>query len=227
MSHLPPSSQPLPEATLATLDRLGHPGEPLKALDVADLARRSALTPHQVRSLLEGRTVREPKTLEERVARRIKQVFDLHVKETAQTEGAVRKELARHLKISEKWAAALCTGRNLPNVRALYELERFFDVGRGFFTLTAAEALDLALAPVLRELCPPALPESGPPPEADAAETLQAVLRRFRDLPEDEQLRALMQQLQVDPQTVAFRGTKRPSSSQMAALLILALGDDE
>ncbi|MFJ3310135.1 hypothetical protein ACIPSA_45520 [Streptomyces sp. NPDC086549] len=227
MSHLPNASQPLPERTLRALHELvlGRGLDLSKELDISELARRSSLTPQQARALLDGKSVREPRTVEEHVTKRISQTFRIYVEADEKNEATVRKNLAAALGCSDRWATDLCCGRKMPNVPTLLGLERFFGVSRGFFGMTAAEALDLALAPELDRLRRRAEPKPSEPP-ATASDTLEDLLQRFRGLDENEQLRVLMQQFKVDPDAIAFRGTK-PSPNQMAALLILALKDDQ
>ncbi|MHB9863520.1 hypothetical protein [Streptomyces sp. YIM S03343] len=227
MSHLPNASQPLPERTLRALDELvlSRSLDLSKELDIPELARRSSLTTQQARALLDGKTVREPRTVEEHVPKRISQTFRIHVEAAGRNEATVRKNLAAALGCSDRWATDLCSGRKMPNVPTLLGLERFFGVSRGFFGMTAAEALDLTLAPELDKLRRRAEPKPSDLP-ATASDTLEDLLQRFRGLDEGEQLRALMQQFKVDPDLIAFRGTK-PSPHQMAALLILALKDDQ
>ncbi|WP_330343242.1 transcriptional regulator [Streptomyces sp. NBC_00557] len=199
-----------------------------EVLNPRELAARTALPETTVHVLLQGGTP-PADTVGDRVRCRIKALADAHMTRHGGRMSDLAGEISRRLGVSEYWARQVCDGRKVPSVEFLHGLVDFFGVegGESFFTAPAAEALSRVLLPVLRRLDDPGGGYAQTASPADTQETLEEVLQRFRDLDEQEQLRALMRQFGVDPDAVAFRGGRRPSPSQLAALLILALKDDE
>ncbi|MFV0132100.1 hypothetical protein ACLGIH_02330 [Streptomyces sp. HMX87] len=198
-----------------------------RLLDPQQLATRTALPVATVRTLLAGGTA-PPETVNDRVCARIKAVAAEHRARTGRRMSDLAAEIRTRLGVSDYWARQVCDGKKVPSVEFLHGLVEFFGVeaGEAFFTADAPQALNRALLPLLREL-QGAGTGSAQVPAAGATQTLDEVLQRFRGLDEQEQLQALMRQFGVDPQALAFRGTGQPSAGRLAALLILALKDDE
>ncbi|MEU6551287.1 hypothetical protein ABZ915_13545 [Streptomyces sp. NPDC046915] len=195
-------------------------------LDPEALSARTALPVTTVRLLLQGGDPPD-EAVGERVRARIQALSEARLARSGGRMSELTGDISRRLGVSEYWARQVCDGKKVPSVEFLHGLVNFFGVpgGEAFFTAPADDALRYALLPVLRQLEGSGEGYVVASPQ-HAQETLEEVLQRFRCLNEHEQLQVLMRQFGVDPQLIAFRGGDRPSPSQLAALLILALRDD-
>ncbi|MFF9218695.1 hypothetical protein [Streptomyces viridosporus] len=148
---LPP---PLSE-TLQRLDALIREKglERSELLDVTGLAARTALPESTVHTLLQGGAPPDD-TVNDRVRARISALAKADMAATGRRMSDLAADISRRLDVSEYWARQVCDGRKVPSVELLHGLVEYFEVdgGEGFFTASAADALNRVLLPLLHGL---------------------------------------------------------------------------
>lgn len=161
----------LPE-TLKRLDALIQERDLERSglLNPKELAAKTALPEHVVRTLLRGGTP-PGDTVNERVRARIQVLSEARLERTGERMSDLIGSISRQLGVSGVWARQVCSGGKMPSVELLHGLVDFFRVegGEAFFTAPAAEALNRVLLPVLAE-------------QQGAADPLAAVRAQFDDV---------------------------------------------
>jgi len=154
------SPPPLSE-TLRRLDKaIQEKGIRSDLLDVAELAAKTALPTSTVRTLLQGGTPPDD-SVNDRVRARIAALARANMAATGKRMSDLALDISQRLGVSGYWARQICDGKKVPSVELLHGLVEYFEVeeGEAFFTASAADALNRALAPLLHRL---EHPESDP-----------------------------------------------------------------